>query len=58
MSSNGDRMIEFEGRNWTELAEEFLASKDIVDKWEQFVYDKYCDMTEDIEPEYDHEDRE
>ncbi len=50
MSYNGDKILEFEEQNWTALVEKFLNSKDIVDKWEQFVYDQYCQSIVDREP--------
>ena len=48
MSSNGDRLIEFEESKWQELAEEFINRN--IKAWEQFVYGEYCQYLSDMEP--------
>ena len=45
---SSDELIEFEENGWQALAEEFINKH--IKEWEQFVYNKYCDMTESIEP--------
>ena len=45
---SNDALTKFEENNWQDLAEKFLLLH--IKEWEQFVYNKYCDMTESIEP--------
>lgn len=60
MSNTGERLIEYEEQNWTELAEEFIEmnySKAKV-SWEDFVMKKFesHEADKDWEPDYEHEE--
>lgn len=48
MSDNSDRMIEYEERNWNELAEKFIEKYRTL--WEEFVFEKYDDWCNSQEP--------
>jgi hypothetical protein len=50
MSDMSDRMIEYEEQNYDDLIDKFLDIKDIRDRWEQFVCDKFSQHITDIEP--------
>ena len=48
MSDMGDRMIDYEERNWQDLAEKFIEKH--RNDWEQFVSDMFSQYIADIEP--------
>lgn len=52
MSDNGDRLIEFEEQNYSDLTEKFIEKYRTL--WEEFVFEKYNDWIDSQEPpDYD-----